>query len=196
MPDGGGKRLRIRAAVSGHLAIGRSIAINGVCQTVIETSHDTFVVVAVEETLRKTTLGSLFSGLPVNLERAMLLQDRLDGHLVQGHIDATALITQVCKERTARLYTVELGAEHLRYVIPVGSIALDGISLTVAHIDGVRITVSIIPHTFDHTACSTWCAGSRVNVEFDMLGKYVASQLAQRNAATASPLPITTPRAR
>ena len=173
--EGGGKRLRIGTGLAAELAPGQSIAVNGVCLSVELASARDFEVVAVHETLSKSTLDALEPGTPVNLERAMRLQDRLDGHLVLGHVDITAPIHRL---QDSRLYRVQLGKAYMQYVIPTGSIALDGISLTIARMNESSITVSIIPYTLKHTSCSAWQSGGRVNVEFDAVGKYVARHLA------------------
>lgn len=175
--EDGARRIRIGADLAAELAIGQSIAVNGVCLSVVSATEQEFEVVAVEETLRKSTLDALQAGTPVNLERAMRLHDRLDGHLVLGHVDTTASVSRLRSARGSRLYRVQLGEAQMQYVIPTGSIALDGISLTVARMDESGIAVSIIPHTYEHTACSTWVAHRHVNVEFDAVGKYVARHM-------------------
>ena len=177
---GGGRRLTIEAAMAPDLRADQSIAIDGACQTVVDVSADagTFAVDSIEETLRKTTFGNLEEGAPVNLERALQAGDRLDGHFVQGHVDATGVITTVEQEETDWLYTIHFDPRYASYLIPVGSIAVDGISLTVARLDDDAFTVAIIPHTYDETNVSeTWTEGVAVNLEFDLIGKYVARSL-------------------
>ena len=171
---GGGGRLTIRADLASDLHIDQSICVAGACQTVVARDEDTFTVVAIEETLRKTTLGALETGDGVNLERALLPSDRLDGHIVQGHVDSVGTITDSEKEATDTLYTIRYDPAKARYLIPEGSVAIDGISLTVARLDGDTFTVAIIPHTRDHTTVGAWATGGEVNLEFDVLGKYVA----------------------
>ena len=180
---GGGRRLTIEAAMAPELRPDQSVSVNGVCQTVVAVEGGAFEVVAVEETLRKTTFGSLSAGRPVNLERAMQPTGRLDGHFVQGHVDATGAVTAIEKEQTNWLYRVRFDAQFAPYLIPIGSITLDGISLTVARLDETELTVAIIPHTYDHTIVSTWQPGTRVNLEFDMIGKYVVGFLARQGGA-------------
>ena len=182
---GGGRRLMIEAKMAPELRPDQSVAVNGVCQTVVAVEANTFDVVAVEETLRKTTFGALAAGRPVNLERAMQPTGRLDGHFVQGHVDATGTVIAVEKEQTNWLYRVRFDAQFAPYLIPVGSITLDGISLTVARLDETELTVAIIPHTYDHTIVSTWQPGTRVNLEFDMIGKYVVGFLARQGSGPA-----------
>ena len=177
---GGGRRLTVEAGLAPALTPDQSVAVNGACQTVVQVKDRTFDVVAVEETLRKTTLGDLAAGDPVNLERALRPDSRLDGHLVQGHVDATGVITGVETQATSWLYRVRFEASFAPYLIPVGSITVDGISLTVARLHETEFTVSIIPHTYEHTNVSTWRVGKKVNLEFDMIGKYVLRALATR----------------
>ena len=182
---GGGRRLSVEATMTPALRVDQSVAINGVCQTVVGVEGTTFDVVAVEETLRKTTVGVLTAGMPVNLERALQPTGRLDGHFVQGHIDATGEVVSVEKEQTNGLYRVRFDPRFAPYLIPVGSIALDGISLTVARLDERELTVAIIPHTYDNTNVATWKPGTRVNMEFDMIGKYVVGWLSKQGGGEA-----------
>jgi len=177
--EGGGVRLTIEAAsLSSRLSVDDSVSVSGVCQTVVARNGATFSVQAVEETLRKTTLGSLSSGSSVNLELPVALQDLLGGHLVQGHVDCIGTVVSVVKERTNWLLTVEYPAEFAKYVIPVGSIAIDGISLTVARVSGNRLVVAIIPHTLERTTLVSVQPGSKLNLEFDLIGKYVEKLMA------------------
>ncbi len=176
---GGGVRLSVRGArVSRELAVNDSVAVNGVCQTVVALEGDVFRVEAVEETLRKTTLGDLSAGASVNLELPLRLSDRLGGHLVQGHVDGIGLISSVVKQSSSWLVGVQFPPEFRRYVIPVGSIAIDGISLTVAKLEGNLLTVSVIPHTLANTTLGGARSGGRVNLEFDLVGKYIEQMVA------------------
>lgn len=177
---GGGRRLTVHANVAPELDVDQSVSVNGVCQTVVAVNEDegTFSVDTIEESLRKTTLGTLTAGAAVNLERAMQVGDRIDGHFVQGHVDDTATIVDVEREATDRLYTFRYDRKYAPYLIPVGSIAVDGISLTAAQVDDDTFTVAIIPHTYEETTVSSaWSEGAAVNLEFDLLGKYVARTL-------------------
>lgn len=176
-PLKGGRRLIVRAKFARALRPDQSVAVNGVCLTVVAADAQTFTVEVVEETLRKTTLGHLTEGQPVNLERALLANGRLDGHLVQGHVDTTGEIIGVEAEATGRLYHIRFPRSFRPYLIPTGSIAIDGISLTVARLAEETLTVAIIPHTFQKTNVSTWQPGTPVNLEFDMIGKYVIGWL-------------------
>jgi riboflavin synthase len=175
-----GKRLTIEAEMAPELQVDQSVSINGACQTVVHVNADasTFAVDSIEETLRKTTFGDLTSGTPVNLERALQAGDRLDGHFVQGHVDTTGTVVNVEQEETDWLYTIRFDPQYASYLIPVGSIAVDGISLTVARLEEDAFTVAIIPHTYEQTNVSTaWTEGAAVNLEFDLIGKYVARSL-------------------
>jgi riboflavin synthase len=175
---GSGRRFRIAAAMAPELRVDESVAVNGVCLTVVEADETGFSLVAVEETLSKTTLGELATNDPVNLERALLLPARLDGHLVQGHVDTTGTIELEEKLPTSHMYRIRYPLAWAAYLIPTGSITIDGISLTVARLGTDDFTVAIIPYTFEHTNIrETWVTGARVNLEFDVLGKYVVRHL-------------------
>jgi riboflavin synthase len=155
-----------------------SICVSGVCLTVVAISGNAFQVQAVDETLRKTTLGNLRQSRRVNLERALRPTDRLGGHFVQGHVDGTAQIVDFIPQAAGKLMVVELDNKLLRYVIPHGSIALDGVSLTVAQLENSRLTIALIPHTLAQTTLGERQAGDWINVETDLLGKYVERLLA------------------
>ncbi|MBV5336116.1 riboflavin synthase [bacterium] len=156
------------------VAIGASIAHSGVCLTVVEKGAGWFAVQASGETLSKTTLGDWSAGTPVNLERAMKLGDELGGHIVSGHVDGVATVTEIRPDGESVRFTFESPAELERYVAPKGSVALDGVSLTVNEVDGRRFGVNIIPHTQHATTFGRLQAGDRVNMEIDMLARYVA----------------------
>ncbi len=177
----GGIVLSVRApGAAEELRVDDSVAVSGVCQTVVRCGGDTFEVEAVEETLRKTTLGSLNHGARVNLELALRVGDRLGGHLVQGHVDCVGEIVGVEKRPMSWMVTVGFPEEFARYIIPVGSIAVDGISLTVAAVEQRRFTVSVIPHTLEKTTLVDVAAGRQVNLEFDLVGKYIERLTAGR----------------
>lgn len=167
-------RLAIRALpVARDLVIGSSIAVNGVCLTVVEINDDRFRVDVGPETLRRTTLGELIAGDRVNVERPLRLDTRLGGHLVQGHVDGVGMIMRVVPEGETRWMEITLPG-HLRgYVVDKGSIAVDGISLTVAVITAEGFAVSLIPHTLAVTTLGTRRTGDAVNIEADLLAKYV-----------------------
>ncbi|GIV50064.1 MAG: riboflavin synthase [Candidatus Kapaibacterium sp.] len=177
----GGRELTIGASrVLDDLAVGDSIAVQGVCLTVTERGEDWFCVRAVEETLRKTTLGSFEEKAHVNLERALLPTRRLGGHIVQGHVETVGRIVALEPLQSSWEIWVECPKEYMRYVVPLGSIALDGISLTVARIQAEHFMVAIIPHTWEQTTLRFRRVGDGVNLEFDILAKYVERLLQWR----------------
>lgn len=172
--DGGARRITVRGnRVLEGLAVDDSVALDGCCQTVIACDADTFTVVAVEETLKKTTLGGFAAGYPVNLERALRVGDRLGGHFVQGHVDCVGTVEEASTLESSWIYWISYPDEFARLVIPVGSIAINGVSLTAAEVRGNRCMVSIIPHTYEVTTFNRLKTGDQVNVEFDMIGKYI-----------------------
>jgi riboflavin synthase len=169
-----GARLRIAAAeVTDGLALGDSVAVNGACLTAVEAGDGHFSVDCVAETLRRTALGALEPGSQVNLERALKADARLGGHIVQGHVDATGSVRSAASEGESVILEIGTAPEHLRYVVEKGSIAVDGVSLTVADRlpDGFR--VALIPHTMAHTTLGPERVGERVNLELDLIAKYV-----------------------
>jgi len=175
---GGGVRLRIRSTkVIEDLTTGDSISINGVCLTVVECARQSFDVEAVEETLAKTTLRHLAVGDGVNLEGASRLGDRLGGHLVQGHVDGVGKVVALERLADSVLMTVEIPSSLTAYVICEGSITIDGVSLTVARLEGQRATISLIPHTLKVTTLGQRKVGDAVNIEVDLIGKYVEKLL-------------------
>lgn len=159
---------------------GASIAVNGVCLTVVTHDHETFTADVMPQTLRLTTLGTLTPGDPVNLERAVPAGGRLDGHVVQGHIDGTATLTARNPGPRWDELTFDLPPHLRRYVAPQGSIALAGVSLTVTHVTGTGFGVALIPTTLDVTTLGTLHPGDQVNVEVDVLAKYVERMLEHR----------------
>lgn len=172
--QGGGVRFRISAPRSTpELEISNSVSINGTCHTVVWTKGKSFEVESVEETLKKTALGSLKSGSKVNLELPMKASGRFDGHIVLGHVDAVGSVVKISRRESSTLFTLEIPAMFRKYVVPVGSIAVDGVSLTIAEIDGNCFTVSIIHHTMQQTIFHSYKKGTKVNLEFDIVGKYI-----------------------
>jgi riboflavin synthase len=172
----GGRRLRILAPRIGlDLHTHDSVAVNGVCLTVVFSDNSSFQTEAVEETLKKTTCAYLTSGDAVNLEPALRVSDRLGGHVVLGHVDAVGQIMEIEKRELSWMLRISYPAEFSKYVIPVGSVCIDGISLTVAELYSNTIGVSIIPHTMENTNLRTKRVGSKVNIEFDALGKYIVN---------------------
>lgn len=170
----GALRLRVRTGLASDLTPGESVAVNGVCLTVTLAESGEMYADVGPETARITTLGSLRPDQTVNLERAMRADGRFGGHLVQGHIDGTGTIVDLRPEAEAHWITVTFPAELAPYLVRKGSIAVDGISLTLAGLGADRFDVMIVPFTWQHTNLPTLRTGDRVNLECDMVGKYVA----------------------
>jgi riboflavin synthase len=173
-PVASGSRLRITTGLAGELALGESVAVNGVCLTVTGTSGGEMHADIGPETARVTTLGSLAPGQPVNLERSMRADSRFGGHFVQGHVDGTGTVAAIREDGESHWLTIAFPAQIAGYLVPKGSIAMDGISLTVATLDEDRFDIMIIPFTWEHTNIASLRLGDRVNLEGDMVGKYVA----------------------
>jgi riboflavin synthase len=175
VPGDAGARLTIRcSAVLREATLGASISVNGACLTAVELSEDRFSADLAPETLRRTNLGDLLAGSPVNLERPLRANGRLDGHFVLGHVDGTATVESVEPVGQSHWWlTVRVPAELSRYIVEKGSIALDGISLTVASIDSDVVSFTIIPHTYEHTGIQAYRPGSRANIEVDILAKHL-----------------------
>ncbi len=172
--------VRIRGPlVTADAAPGASIAVNGICLTVVELDADGFCVDVMAETLRRTCLGELTPGSPVNLERAVAVGDRLGGHLVQGHVDGTGTILARQPGDRWEVVTISLPGELARYVVEKGSITVDGVSLTIAGLDDVSFQVSLIPTTLALTTLGTKQVGEPVNLEGDVLAKYVERLLGE-----------------
>ena len=184
-----GGRLRVQTPFAADLQPGDSVAVNGVCLTAVEVDRDGFAADVAPVTLGVTALGDLVPGRRVNLERAVRADTRIGGHFVLGHIDATGRIVELRQDGEAWRLVVAMPASMAALVIPKGSIAIDGISLTVAAIDGLQVVAQIIPFTFAHTTLAAAAAGDRVNLEFDVLGKYVLRAMDVRGVNAASCLP-------
>ncbi|MGA9116595.1 MAG: riboflavin synthase [Bacteroidota bacterium] len=175
---GAGITLGIRApSLAKCLKPGESIAVDGACQTVVTRRGEAFFTEAVEETLRKTTLGDYRPGRRVNLELPLGAQDRFGGHIVQGHVDCTGTVKSVARGAGGWLISIAFPTGFRRNLVSVGSIAVDGVSLTVASVSRDAFTVSVIPHTRRMTTLGLFRAGRRINLEFDLVGKYVESML-------------------
>lgn len=155
------------------LALGDSVAVNGVCLTVVAIGSNSFSADVSPETFSRTTLGQLRSGSPVNLERALRVGDRLGGHIVTGHVDAIGTVGNVTKVQNVVLIEIEVPPDTGRYLIEKGSVAVDGISLTINAVTGNSFELSIIPHTLEMTSLKRLRPGDRVNIETDIIGKYV-----------------------
>lgn len=159
------------------LKIGDSVAVNGVCLTASEISGNTFTADVMNETFHRSSLSELKSGSPVNLERAMAADGRFGGHIVAGHVDGTGIITNIKKDDNAVWYTISADSSIMKYIIEKGSVAIDGISLTVAEVLKDSFSVSVIPHTAKETILSQKKLGDTVNLENDLVGKYVEKLL-------------------
>ena len=179
--DGGNLVITIQTPLAGELKIDQSVAHNGVCLTVTNILGNTYETVAVAETLQKTNLGELTPTQFVNLERAMVFNGRIDGHLVQGHVDSVGECISCEEQDGSWLYRFRYPKEFAALIVEKGSICLNGISLTVFDVTSDEFSVAIIPYTYEHTNVSKIKPGSLINLEFDILGKYVARQLAVRN---------------
>jgi riboflavin synthase len=182
-PNNDGARIEIEArTVLGDATIGSSIAVNGVCLTVVELGDDWWAADAVVETLARTNLGALAPGDPVNLERPMRLDDRVHGHLVQGHIDGTGtVIAREPQDDGSTFVAFAAPPDVLRYVVYKGSIAVDGVSLTIAGLDDDGFRIAVIPHTLAVTTLGSRAIGDAVNLETDVVAKYVERLLPERS---------------
>lgn len=165
--------LTIRSKITNELKIDQSVSHNGICLTVIHIEHDTYTVTAIKETLDKTNLSGIKTGDELNIERAMKLGDRLDGHIVQGHVDQTAVCKSVSEVDGSWLFTFEYNKDLNNITIEKGSITVNGVSLTVVNSEVNMFSVAIIPYTYDHTNFNTFKEGTVVNLEFDVVGKYI-----------------------
>lgn len=165
--------IEVESVLTPELKIDQSVAHNGVCLTVVSKGSDSYVVTAIEETLAKTNLGSLQVDNTINLERAMKLGARLDGHIVQGHVDEVGKCTHIVERDGSWEYTFDYNTESGNTTIEKGSITINGVSLTVINSGRNNFSVAIIPYTYEHTTFNTLTVGSIVNLEFDVIGKYV-----------------------
>ncbi len=163
----------IKSNFTKQLKIDQSIAHNGVCLTVVDIQNDTYIVTAIDETLQKTNLDSLKVNDKINLERCMKLGDRFDGHIVQGHVDQTAICKKVEETNGSWMFTFEYNPSQNNVTVEKGSVCINGVSLTVVNSQHHSFSVCIIPYTFEYTTFNTIQPGSIVNLEFDILGKYV-----------------------
>ena len=182
--DGDGRHFTISAPhVITDIHVDDSIAVNGCCLTVTHHDETTFSVTAVAETLRKTTLGTLHEGSRVNLERAVRLMDRLGGHMVQGHVDTTGTIDEIFHNDNGWEVWCTYPASYAKWLIPVGSICMEGVSLTIAELSNERFKIAVIPHTLERTTLGRISVGSAVNLEFDMIAKYITTHLERLTTA-------------
>ena len=172
--------ITINSTITNELKIDQSVAHNGVCLTVVAISNNLYTVTAIDETINKTNLGSWEVGDSINLERAMKLGDRLDGHIVQGHVDQTATCIVAKETNGSWLYTFEYNAKQNNITIEKGSITVNGVSLTVVDSQNNQFSVAIIPYTYEHTNFKSFKVGTKVNLEFDLIGKYVSKLYATK----------------
>jgi len=179
---GSNKIFTFRNVFGDEVYIDQSISHNGVCLTVTAFDKDRYTVEAINETLSVSNLGSLKVNDEVNLERSVQTHTRLDGHIVQGHVDSTAIVSKIDELDGSWEITIEIPEAHSHLVIPKGSIALNGISLTVKSVEDNSVTVAIIPFTYNLTNISEWRPGSLINIEYDPLGKYIAAYMEKINA--------------
>lgn len=172
--------LSIACSFVEELKVDQSVAHNGVCLTVVRIMHDSYEVIAIDETLKRTNLGLLKEGDRVNLERCTKLGDRLDGHIVQGHVDTTGVVKSIEDQNGSWILSIEYSdSDHV--TVEKGSICVDGVSLTVVDSKKNNFTVALIPYTFENTKFKNLQAGDRVNLEFDIIGKYVARLWLMKN---------------
>ncbi|MFG6685255.1 riboflavin synthase [Mariniflexile sp. HNIBRBA6329] len=169
--------ITVKSSITPELKIDQSVAHNGVCLTVVSINNDEYTVTAIQETLKKTNLKTLKTGDKVNLERAMKLGDRLDGHIVQGHVDQTAICTDIKEANGSWIFTFSYDSSLNNITIEKGSITVNGASLTVVNSKKDSFSVAIIPYTYNHTNFNIFKKGTVVNLEFDVLGKYVSRLL-------------------
>ena len=173
--------ITINSSLAPELKVDQSVSHNGVCLTVTRIQDNTYDIVAVAETLQKSNIGLLTPGQKVNLERAMLFNGRIDGHLVQGHVDSTGECVSVTPQNGSWEYRFRYPAQFADLIVEKGSICLNGISLTIYNVTDTEFSIAVIPYTYEHTNISAVQPGHTINLEFDILGKYVARQLAVRS---------------
>ncbi|MDG2432970.1 riboflavin synthase [Flavobacterium sp.] len=166
--------ITVETSITSELQIDQSVAHNGICLTVVAINNNSYTVTAIEETVLKTNIGNWSKGDQVNIERAMKLGDRLDGHIVQGHVDQVGHCIEVKETNGSWSYTFEYDASLNNLTIEKGSITVNGVSLTVVNSKKNQFSVAIIPYTYEHTNFQSFKAGTKVNLEFDVIGKYVA----------------------
>jgi len=171
--EGSNVHIEVKSPITSELKIDQSVAHNGVCLTVVSIKGDNYVVTAIKETLDKSNLGELINGSLVNLERSMKLGERLDGHIVQGHVDQTAICTSVEEADGSWYFTFKYDSEYQNITIEKGSITVNGVSLTVVNSKENEFSVAIIPYTIENTNFKSFKIGSKVNLEFDVVGKYL-----------------------
>jgi riboflavin synthase len=175
--EGDNFHITIECNFTNELKVDQSVAHDGVCLTIVKLKGNTYTVTAIKETLDKSSFRLLKAGDKINLERAMVLGERLDGHIVQGHVDQTAICTNITEENGSWMYTFKYDKKPKNVTIEKGSISVNGVSLTVVNSKENSFSVAIIPYTYENTNFHTFKKGSIVNLEFDVIGKYVAKLL-------------------
>ena len=179
--EGTNIRFSLSCPFAHELKVDQSLSHNGVCLTVVKVENNNYEVVAIDETLRRTNLGEIRNGEKVNLERCMQMNGRLDGHIVQGHIDATARVEKIIDENGSWRFFFSYSENTSHITVEKGSVCINGVSLTVVDSGPSTFSVAIIPYTWEHTNFNSLKVGSKVNIEFDIIGKYV-SKLVQLNS--------------
>ena len=177
----GNLHLTVSSVFTNELKIDQSVAHNGICLTVVAIDNDQYTVTAIKETIDKTNIGELKLGNEVNLERGMKLGDRLDGHIVQGHVDETGVCVDIVEDSGSTIFTFEYASLMNNITIEKGSITVNGVSLTVVNSKDTKFSVAIIPFTLEHTTFNQFKIGSKVNLEFDVIGKYVSKLQSLKN---------------
>lgn len=178
IPSGSNLNIWLQSSITAELKIDQSVAHNGVCLTVVAIEGERYMVTAVAETIIKTNVSAWQVGDKVNLERSLRVGDRLDGHFVQGHVDATGICTNIQDESGSKLFSFEFPEQYAALVIEKGSVCINGVSLTAFNVRKNSFTVTIIPYTLAHTNFKNLNIGNQVNLEFDILGKYFLRKLA------------------
>lgn len=177
----GGRLLKIDLGeLAGGMEIGGSVSVNGCCTTAVAVEGNSFSCELMEITLQKTNLGDVEVGTPVNLERPMKIGDELGGHLVQGHVDGVGVVDKVTELESSHVFEIIVPADLVKYVVATGSISINGVSMTVAEIHGNRLVVGVIPHTWEITNFSEFKKGVRINLEVDLVGKYIEKLLPEQ----------------
>jgi len=179
--EGSNKTFKISSAIAPELKVDQSVSHNGVCLTVIKTEGNSYWTTAIDETLKKSNLGELGRGSHVNLERCMIANGRFDGHVVQGHVDQVGKVKSIVDQQGSWLIEIEYDPSAGNVTVEKGSIAVNGVSLTCFNSKSNSFTVAIIPYTWEHTNIGQLKAGATVNLEFDIIGKYVKRLLGQQS---------------
>ena len=176
-----GKNIRIKIQTKlNEIKVSDSVSVEGICLTVTEKTTHTFTVEAIKETAKRTTLKIWKTGDYVNLERAMIMNGRLDGHILLGHVDSIGKITKIERKEGEFIYTIKFDKQFKKYVVPKGSIGINGVSLTIGEMEDNTIKVHIIPYSYENTTFKKLKKGDQVNIEFDIIGKYIVTSLEKR----------------